>query len=221
MTRTLLTIAALGFAAGPAAAQGIRSAWSHSPNAWSQSPNAVAGWPGAYPPGGFHNPLPVGAPGFGSAFFPYAGGFYGGYGFGYGGYYPSGLFYNGPGPLGAGLVGTNFGPSPYEAPADPVPLQPAGVQTSRFKVALSGELAATLAVDLPAKGEVWVDGVKQKDSGSSYTLTSPALRAGERHKFDVRAEWTANGQRYRAERTVSVSAGDRQKLTLVLGDPVK
>jgi uncharacterized protein (TIGR03000 family) len=87
-------------------------------------------------------------------------------------------------------------------------------------VNVSGEEAATLVVALPSLGDVWLAGEKQKEAGTSFTLTSPALKPGEQHKFEVRAEWLAGGKRVRAERTVSVSAGDRQKLTLVLGDPV-
>lgn len=246
MTRVLpsLAVGLLAAAAGPAFGQTPLPApvpgqpavpLSISAAMHPLAPATVGGRPFSVAPGGgfaggYQSPylypgnsvaLPVYGGYFGSSIFPYASGFYPGYPYGYPGLYGNTSLYGGVPPA-TGLVGTNFGPTPVETPPAVIPLQPAGTAPSNpFPVTLSGTGAATLVVSLPSTGDVWFNGVKQKDGGKEYTLTSPDLRAGDSHKFEVRAEWTADGKRYRADRTVSVSAGDRQKLTLVLGDLVQ
>lgn len=173
--------------------------------------------------------------------YPTFGGYYAapsyyGYGYGYGGYpyyLPWGTPYM-PGYYSAnpygGLVGTNVGPTPYEPP--PVVYAPDGTaiaatiattstSTGSYTVPVSHNQAATLTVVLPTSGNAWLDGVKQKGTGPTFTLTSPTLKAGVSYEFDVRAEWTVDGTKYRSDRKMIVAAGDRQKLTLVSGDPVK
>lgn len=244
MSRALSSIAAVGLlavAAGPAAGQrpapgAMTAQFPAIAPVWN--PPAAAILPGTtgFPTpgvgffGGYRNQYTSGGyilPAFGGSYF--APSFYG-----FGGAYPSYLYANPFGGfLGAsatslydssiapatGLVGANFGPTPAETPAAIVPLQPAGNGTGRQL--FTGTKTATLVVSLPAAGDVWFDGVKQGTTGTTHTLVSPALRAGDSHRYDVKAEWTLDGKKYRAEREVSVAAGDRQRLTLVLGDEVK
>ena len=160
--------------------------------------------------GGFHTPgSGYVLPAFGGYYtspslFPFTNGFYPNYAI-----MPPG-FYGGVGTI--VNVTNNAGGSPVRT-----------VNSQQFAPNVSGEEKATLTIALPAAGDVWLGGVRQKDAGntSTYVLTSPVLKPGEQHKFEIRAEWLVDGKRYRSERTVSVSAGDNQKLTMVLGDLVK
>lgn len=100
--------------------------------------------------------------------------------------------------------------------ADPVPAaQPA-------TVVLVGDGTATLAVQLPAPAQLWVD--RKKIDGqpvTELTLTSPALKAGESHTFEVKGRWAARGKTFEVTRSVTVAVGVRSKLTVVSGTEVK
>ena len=132
---------------------------------------------------------------FGGVAYPWYGG-YGYGGFGYGAFAPSpatsSSFYS---PTYTPPVGTN--PAP-----------------------VSGTVSATLTVQLPVAGTLWVDGVKQADSGDLYRVNTSAIAAGQTKKVKIRAEWLLDGKRMRAERTLDLKPGESQKVTLILGDPV-
>lgn len=81
---------------------------------------------------------------------------------------------------------------------------------------------ATLTLELPAAADVWLDGVKQPSSAdATRVLTSPPLKLGASYIFNVRAEWTEGGTRYKTEQTSTVRAGERGKLTVYAGTPIK
>ncbi|MGL6097245.1 MAG: hypothetical protein ACRC7O_15785 [Fimbriiglobus sp.] len=123
-----------------------------------------------------------------------------------------------------GFGSTNWNPQPTQfeppivLPAVP-PLQGAGGGAAVPPV-LSGTQLATLAVTLPVPGFLWVDGVKQPGHGPNFAVTSGVLAPGQTHKFAVRAEWNLDGQRYGVDRTLTVTTGERQRLSLISGDRI-
>jgi uncharacterized protein (TIGR03000 family) len=88
--------------------------------------------------------------------------------------------------------------------------------------AQTSQLKATLVLQLPAVAEVWVDGKKQAGNpAAEWTLTSPELKTGETHTFEVKAQWTAGGKTLEASRSVTVVAGERNRVLVVYGTEAK
>lgn len=122
-----------------------------------------------------------------------------------GGYYPP---WGWGGPWAGG-----YAPAP--APVDPPPQPPARV------VQLSGYGTAQLTAVFPAPATVTVDGVAQPGGPrKEWVFTSPVLRPGETHTFQLTARWEAGGKAYEAVREVAAKPGDLPRLTVVSGTPV-
>ena len=119
----------------------------------------------------------------------------------------------------------------YQWPVIPIVIEPAPTPTGRTGIrnaqlttvnALSGEATATLVVQLPAAAEIWVGGKRVKgDPATEWTLTSPALKAGESHTFEVKSRWKVDGKTFEATRSVPVAAGLRSRSVVVSGTVVK
>jgi uncharacterized protein (TIGR03000 family) len=89
-------------------------------------------------------------------------------------------------------------------------------------VQLANEFPATLTLQLPVAGDVWVNGKKAPGGASEdHVLTSPVLAAGKSYTFDVKARWTLDGKTYEATRLVTVGSGDRTRVIVVTGTAVK
>jgi len=88
-------------------------------------------------------------------------------------------------------------------------------------VVLANEFPATLTIQLPQGKEMQVNGKPAEDTPAGYTLTSPALKSGEKYTFSVDVRWQSGGKTYEAKRSVSVGAGDRSRLLIVSGEEVK
>lgn len=84
------------------------------------------------------------------------------------------------------------------------------------------EFPAVLVLELPAPGEIWVNG-RQAEGGpaTEWVLTSPVLRAGGEYTFDVKARWTAGGKSYESQRAVTVVGGRRSRLLVLAGTEVR
>lgn len=132
----------------------------------------------------------------------------GGYGYGYYG----GFAYPGFGQPPAVVVV----PQPvFVAPSNPARI---AEDTDRAAALVS----ATLTLELPAAADVWLDGEKQPTSAdATRTLAGPPMKLGASYTFKVRAEWADGGTRYKTEQTTAVRAGERGKLTVYAGTPVK
>jgi hypothetical protein len=113
--------------------------------------------------------------------------------------------------------------------------------TAGVRPSVSGESVATLVVEFPAAAEIWVgghkrdrvavgpiipDGVlllsgiggqKRDEAATEWTLTSPTLKPGESHTFEVRGQWKAGGKAFEATRSLTVKAGDRNRVIVVSG----
>lgn len=83
------------------------------------------------------------------------------------------------------------------------------------------EFPATLTLQFTHAAEVWVNGKKlDGEAAEERTVTSPALKVGEAHTFQIKARWTSGGKTYEATRTVTLSGGDRSRLIVVSGTEV-
>ncbi len=145
---------------------------------------------------------------------------------GIGGYYPSyglaaGFAYGYP-------YGIGYSPylSPFTPPSDgsanvaPPPLLPTG-SGPVTNIRLSG-LPTTLTLEFPAAADVWLNGTRVDGSAAATReLTSPTVEPGTPYVFDVRAEWTADGKTYGYDRKVTVAGGERAKVTVLAGTPLK
>lgn len=216
LSGSTFALAVMAAAPSPAFAQGLGA---YIPQAGTRSPGIIRSGPipGTFSPRvppaaivprfGFARPgigVGLGSPGFG-----FGGGFYGGYyGYPYAGYGP-------------GLYGNQYGPSPYQPPPVPAPpLIAAGGPTGAPPAPLSGVRLATLIVRLPAAGTLTVNGVKQPGPAREFTVSSDPVTRGRDQTFRVHGVWAIDGTTYEADRTVTVAAGDRTKLTIVAGSPV-
>jgi uncharacterized protein (TIGR03000 family) len=69
--------------------------------------------------------------------------------------------------------------------------------------------AVHLNVRVPRDAEVWIEGQKTNQTGSSRQYVSPPLTAGKSYTYDIRARWSENGQEVERDRHLTVRAGDR------------
>jgi len=124
-----------------------------------------------------------------------------------------------------------WGGESYQWPVFPVVIEPAPVPNGRAGArnaelatmnTLSGEASATLVVQLPAAAEIWVGGKKVTGAPvAEWTLTSPTLKTGESHTFEVRSRWKADGKTFEVSRSLTVAAGLRSRSMVISGTEVK
>jgi uncharacterized protein (TIGR03000 family) len=157
-------------------------------------------------------------------------GFYG-YGYPYGGY-PFGAGYpfnniqpqNGYTPVPDYIPATGSVPNYYAPAASSAPTRSAGgiYSVPQTETTPAKELSATLTLQLPVAGEVWLNGKKvSSEKSDEQVLTSPVMKPNEQYKFNVKARWTYKGKTYETERAVTLDAGERSRLLVVSGDEVK
>ena len=103
----------------------------------------------------------------------------------------------------------------YSAPPPPPPLVGAGGPSP---VLITADLPATFTLEFPADVKLWLNGTPVPGEGRTRVLTAPTLKA---FTFAVRAEWTTDGTRYEWDRTVALSAGDKSRVTVLRGFPIK
>ena len=94
--------------------------------------------------------------------------------------------------------------------------------TTYPQLAAVGQMRATLIIEFPAAAEIWVDG-KTGDGPPSteWVLTSPVLKMGESHTFEVKGRWKTGGKTFEASRSVTVAAGDRNRTIIVSGTEIQ
>lgn len=92
---------------------------------------------------------------------------------------------------------------------------------AREELARSRLRRATVMVELPASAEVWLNDRRQKGSASEWMLTSALLPPDSQATFTIRAQWTDGGTRYEWERVVTAAAGDKSRIVVARGTPVK
>jgi len=75
------------------------------------------------------------------------------------------------------------------------------------------EPVAYLEVQVPNGAQIWLEGSKTKQTGTTRLFVSPPLNAGEEYTYEVRARWTQDGREVEQTQRVAVHAGDRLHLT--------
>lgn len=169
---------------------------------------------------------PIGRPHFRPWFRPPLGPgyFIGGPGFYGGGFitgYPGNLYYGGGYYGYYSYYGAPYfvtGPQYYSGYANPEPPPIQAVET----IPLGNEFPAALTLAFPAAARVWLDGkAVEGEPAAEQTLTSPVLRPGEKYTFNVRARWAVNGQEYEYTRDVTLGSGEKSRVLVVTGTPVK
>jgi len=159
---------------------------------------------------------PYGSNLYGSGGYPYgAVGAYGvgGYPYGaginnyYGGYPGMGInesYYGGFGgypAVGAGVLGSNSYSSLYPPSG--------GIALSSKMDKGSGGVTTSVSVKVPAAdAQVWFGGVKTKQSGVTRDFVTPALPAGKKFKYEVRAVWKEQGVDVEHNQTVTFLPGE-------------
>jgi uncharacterized protein (TIGR03000 family) len=84
-------------------------------------------------------------------------------------------------------------------------------------VAQAPNRVAHLNVQVPANAQVWIEGVKTTQTGTSRQFQSPPLTPGTNYSYEVRAHWMANGQPVDRTRNVSVHAGGQVLVNMMAG----
>jgi len=92
---------------------------------------------------------------------------------------------------------------------------------AREELARSRVRRATLTLKLPESAEVWVNNRRQKGVAAEWTLTSALLPPDSQATFTIRAEWTVGGTGYEWDRVVTTTVGEKSRLVVARGVPVK
>jgi uncharacterized protein (TIGR03000 family) len=79
-----------------------------------------------------------------------------------------------------------------------------------------GDPSAHIRVTLPAGARLWFNGAQTTSQGRVRHFKSPALKAGHRYAYRVRARWKKNGRTVTQTRKVVVTAGDYASLRFPL-----
>jgi uncharacterized protein (TIGR03000 family) len=69
-------------------------------------------------------------------------------------------------------------------------------------------MSAIMDVRVPAGAEIWFEGAKTGQSGSTRTFVSPPLEKGQTFTYEIRARWTQDGKPVEQTRHVNVRAGE-------------
>jgi uncharacterized protein (TIGR03000 family) len=183
-----------------------------------------AGNPNGVTPYGFWGSSPAYGLGFPPSYFGYnlddnIGGYYGGgryreyysYGRGYG-------VANYPGPLpGPGFPpdyrGSRRAPSYWEAVNSTNQL-PAIVQQMVDR-------SITLVVEVPADADIWIDGRKTQQAGTTREYESPPLPAGNVYTYEIRAKWTEKGRGLEQTQIVMGRAGEKVSVNFPASMPLE
>jgi uncharacterized protein (TIGR03000 family) len=64
-------------------------------------------------------------------------------------------------------------------------------------------------VRVPARAELWFDGVRTRQAGAQRLFRSPPLEAGRQYHYTVTARWRQAGRPVERTRQVNVGAGAR------------
>jgi uncharacterized protein (TIGR03000 family) len=100
---------------------------------------------------------------------------------------------------------------PYVAHAVPapaaVPLAPAEGPVAHFTIAV------------PAAAEVYLEGVKTRQTGTTRQFVSPQLVPGRQYVYEIRGRWIENGREVVQTRNLVVTAGERLFVDLASASP--
>jgi uncharacterized protein (TIGR03000 family) len=136
---------------------------------------------------------------------------------GRGAYYPRESFYSLP----------PYGLERYTGPrylfhnhdyADPPPSEVVIPALEPVPAVADGQ-AVTVEVSVPANAQVWFDGQKTAQSGTSRVFHSPSLKPGVAYMYLVRAKWPESRGEMEQVQTITVRAGERARIAFPVARP--
>jgi uncharacterized protein (TIGR03000 family) len=68
-----------------------------------------------------------------------------------------------------------------------------------------------------ADAEVWLNGVRTKQTGNFQCYTTPVMEPGQKYAYDIKARWTENGKSVEVTRTVYIKATEQLHVDLSEG----
>jgi uncharacterized protein (TIGR03000 family) len=74
---------------------------------------------------------------------------------------------------------------------------------------------------VPANAEIWVNGVKTKQSGESRYFFSPPLTPGRKYNYQMRLRWTKDGKPVEQTQNILVQAGETIRRDFSLPDKIR
>jgi uncharacterized protein (TIGR03000 family) len=112
-------------------------------------------------------------------------------------------------------------PPAITAPSAPA-LAGAGKVDADSMMMAKARVSAVLVMTVPSAATWTVDGVELKDEVATREMESLPIAIGAEHTFKVVARWKDNdGKLMEAQKTVTVRAGERSKVTVYAGTMVK
>ena len=130
------------------------------------------------------------------------------------------LFRSGGGYYGGGIGGGVYMPPGGgmppggNPPGGPAPNPPGGNPPAGG----GASAPATIAVNLPANAQLFVDGVATKSTSSSRTLVTPNLSVGQQYTYTLKAQADINGQTVTQEQQVTVTGGQQTPVTFTFNN---
>lgn len=76
-------------------------------------------------------------------------------------------------------------------------------------------------IRVPADADIWFDGEKTTQTGSSREFVSPPLVPDHRYTYEIRARWKEGGRDVTQTRRLAVHAGERMSITFPEKAPEK
>ncbi len=121
------------------------------------------------------------------------------------------VIYDGPansvpstnGPTGAPPTPPTPGPS-SDTPPTPMP--------SALYRSMDGAQTALLNVSVPAEAKVFVNGAETTSTGAQRQFVSRGLQAGNKYAYEIRAEFTRDGQTVTETKTINIGPGQQASL---------
>jgi len=104
---------------------------------------------------------------------------------------------------------------PTVAPAITAPAVPPGlaIGEEEQEEALNDSGRAFITIRVPVNAEIWFEGDRTQQTGTSREFVSPPLDRGRTFTYDVRARWTDNnGKVMEKTEKVTVEAGRRSRV---------
>jgi uncharacterized protein (TIGR03000 family) len=77
------------------------------------------------------------------------------------------------------------------------------------------DTAAHLIMQVPDEAEVWLEGAKTQQTGTTRRFVSPPLVPGTEYTYEVRARWTVDGRAVERTKTVVVHAREQVNIDLL------
>jgi uncharacterized protein (TIGR03000 family) len=112
-----------------------------------------------------------------------------------------------PGPLYRGYIGH---PCKKACPTEPWHIY---TVPSGHEKCWQGDGVAQVIVEVPDGAEVWLEGVKMKQLGSTRHFVSPPLPPGAKYEYEIKAQWNENGRPVEQRQNVIVGAGNQASIS--------